>query len=177
MAPSQGLTTQAQLGKKKDKSQVSIVCAVNFTGTQRIPLWIIGKAAKQRALRGVNLQALNVVWKYNQKAWMTTAIMEEWLKAFYQSIEPTRSVLLLMDNFKAHINGVELQPPPANIRIQWLPPNATSLYQPLDQGIIQNFKHHYKKQWLHFMLAHYEKRSDPLAAINLYLSIRWAAQS
>ena len=58
--------------------------------------------------------------------------MKEWLLAFYSLIDPGRSVLLLMDNLKAHITGVEMAPPPLNIRIQWLPPNAISLYQPLN---------------------------------------------
>ena len=35
---------------------------------------------------------------------------------------------------------LNLLSPPENIRIQWLPANATSIFQPLDQGIIQNAK-------------------------------------
>ena len=36
-----------------------------------------------------------------------------------------------------------MTPPPANIKIQWLPANSTSVYQPLDQGIIMNLKTYY----------------------------------
>jgi DDE superfamily endonuclease. len=63
--------------------------------------------------------------------------MREWLLSFYSHIGIQRSVLLLMDNFSAHLQGVELTPPPSNIRIQWLPTNTTNIYQPLDQGIIK----------------------------------------
>ena len=33
-----------------------------------------------------------------------------------------------------------------NSHIQWLPANATSLHQPLDQGIIQKWKAYVRKQ-------------------------------
>ncbi|KAF1984698.1 DDE-domain-containing protein, partial [Aulographum hederae CBS 113979] len=174
--PSQGLTVKARPGRKRDKNRISIVCCVNFTGTRRFPLWVIGRSAKPHALRNVNIQSLGIAWRSNQKAWMTAVIMADWLQAFYSWIGD-RSVLLLMDILRAHIAGIELQPPPSNIRIQWLPPNATSLYQPLDQGIIQNFKHYYKKEWLQFMLDHYERRSDPIEAMNLFFAIRWASQA
>jgi hypothetical protein len=35
----------------------------------------------------------------------------------------------------------------------WLPPNVTSIYQPLDQGIIQNWKSYVKKQFVIFMAS------------------------
>ena len=176
-APSNGLTTEARPGVKKDKSRISIVCCVNFTGTQRLPLWLVGKAKQPRPLKNVNLKAMGCEWRANTKAWMNTALMIEWLRAFYSSITPDRSVLLLMDNLKAHITGVEMAPPPPNVRIQWLPPNATSLYQPLDQGIINNLKHHYKKRWLQFMIQQYEQQINPLQSMNLYFTVRWITRA
>jgi hypothetical protein len=50
---------------------------------------------------------------------MTGILIQEWLLVFYAHIGRDRSVLLLKDNFSAHLNGVELAPPPANVRIQW----------------------------------------------------------
>ncbi|KAF2185782.1 hypothetical protein K469DRAFT_726556 [Zopfia rhizophila CBS 207.26] len=82
------------------------------------------KRKMPRALRIVNIQALSA------------------LRAFYFR---TRSVILLIDNFSAHTVALELAPPPANIRIEFLPKNSTSMFQPLDQGIIQNFKAYYHK--------------------------------
>ena len=176
-APSSGLASEPRSGIRKDKSRISVVCCVNFTGSQRLPLWLLGKAKQPRPLKNVNLEAMGCVWRANTKGWMTTAVMIEWLRAFYSSIPPDRSVLLLMDNLKAHISGVELAPPPPNIRIQWLPANATSLYQPLDQGIISNLKHHYKKRWLQFMIQQFEQHINPLQSMNLYLTVRWITQA
>jgi hypothetical protein len=54
-----------------------------------------------------------------------------------------RTVLLLIDNFSAHelatelvsgLKGLE------NTRVIWLPANTTSHWQPMDQGIIAQFK-------------------------------------
>jgi hypothetical protein len=39
----------------------------------------------------------------------------------------------------------------------WLPSNATSEYQPLDQGIIYNWKTHVKNQFVMFMAKTFNK--------------------
>ena len=46
-----------------------------------------------------------------------------------------RKVLLLMDNFSAHYSGAQFcggETGLSNIRVEWLPPNTTSHWQPLD---------------------------------------------
>lgn len=63
---------------------------------------------------------------------MTGNIMEEWLTAFYRHIGTERKVLT-MDNFRGHKKGLIKLPPPPNVTVIWLPPNATSQFQPLDQ--------------------------------------------
>ena len=107
---------------------------------------------------------------------MNSIVMREWLTSFYAHVN-SRYVLLLMDNFSAHISGVELAPPPPNIKIQWLPANSTSKFQPLDQGIIQNLKTHFKKQWLRFILASLTEERDPYKTVTLLNTLRWIAQA
>jgi hypothetical protein len=48
---------------------------------------------------------------------MNTVIIAEWLQAFYIHIGTTRQVLLIIDNFSAYYTGLELVPPPPNVRI------------------------------------------------------------
>lgn len=116
-------------------------------------------------------------WRSNKKAWMNTVVMTEWLQAFYLHVGTTRQILLTMDNFPAHYTGLELAPPPPNVRICWLPANSTSRFQPLDQGVIQSFKSHYRRQWLSYMLDCFGQEQDPLSHINIHLAIRWIIRS
>lgn len=55
----------------------------------------------------------------------------------------------------------------------WLPPNATSVYQPLDQGIIQNWKAHVKKQFVSFMAKTFDDGKDLSKEMHVLRAIRW----
>src|ERR1700760_2896605 len=66
-----------------------------------------------------------------------------------------------------------MNPPPPNIRIQWLPLIDTSLYQPLNQGIINRLKLGYRRAWLQYMIQEYEEFRNPLQSMNLYLAVKW----
>lgn len=114
---SRGLLSQSQPGLKKDKTRVSLTLCVNTTGTDRLPIWIIGKAKTPRALKNVSVSLMGGRWRWNKKAWMNTTIMCEWLQEFYTHIGTVREVLLIMDNFSAHYSIIEISPPPSNIRI------------------------------------------------------------
>ena len=90
---------------------------------------------------------------------MTSVIMEEWLQWFDHKMAGQK-VALLIDNFSAHelaVENINQSPYPLqNTLIIWLPPNATSQYQPLDQGILHTWKHHWKWQWIQYMLQEYD---------------------
>ena len=144
-SPSSGLSTANIPGVKKDKARITAAFCVNYSGNDRLNPWLIGKAKRPHSLRNVNCAGLGITWKYQSKAWMDSLIMKDWLQYFYNHIGSSRRVILLLDNFSAHASGIDLNPPPPNIYIQWLPPNATSRYQPLDQGIIQNVKVYYRR--------------------------------
>src|SRR6185436_11404055 len=137
-SPSRGLSVTQQPGIKKDRARILLMICTNFTGSEKLPIWMIGKAKKPRALAKVNIQSLGGVWRWNTKAWANTDIIKEWLEHFYIHIGPNRKAILLWDNFSAHKSGLHVAPPPPNIQVLFLPPNPTSRYQPLDQGIIQN---------------------------------------
>jgi hypothetical protein len=90
---------------------ISLIICTNSTGSDHLPIWFIGKAKQPHSLRGLNITALGGYWRSNQKAWMTTILMKEWLFAFYAHIG-SHTILLLMDNFKPYLLGVKLAPPP-----------------------------------------------------------------
>lgn len=140
--PDCSLSTRKIPGRKQEKARISAHFCTNADGSERLPPWYIGTARKPHAFRaaGVNINNLNLVWRSNGKGWMTCEIFEEWLRWFDIRMAGRR-VILLMDNFSAHITAAEKIAcsafPLQSTEIIWLPPNTTSHYQPLDQGIIR----------------------------------------
>ena len=71
---------------------------------------------------------------------MTKFLFEEWVTDLNKIFEKqSRKIVLLLDNCSSHFK-VEL----SNIKMFFLPPNITSIHQPLDLGIIKNLKDFYK---------------------------------
>ena len=68
-----------------------------------------------------------------------------------------RKVLLLQDNFSGHIVPEGLQ----NIRVENFSPNLTAHVQPMDQGIIQCFKAHYRATYIHRAIDQYDSGVTP----------------
>lgn len=63
---------------------------------------------------------------------------------------PGEPVLLLMDNCPGHYNMplIESVLKKHNVRVEFFPPNVTSLHQPCDMGIIAAPKAYYKRTML-----------------------------
>lgn len=137
------------IGGKLSKERLTILFCANMAG-QKEDMLVIGKAARPRAFKNVPMKDLPVIWKFNKKAWMTQDIMSEWLLKFDLKMrKQKRKILLFLDNAGSHPREVKLQ----NIKVIFLPPNTTSMCQPLDQGIIQNFKFFYRGSILKHILS------------------------
>lgn len=116
-------------------------------------------------------------WRANGKAWMNTEIFSEWLRWFNNRVSP-RKVLLIMDNFSAHAAAVEANDGLLNnLVICYLPPNVTSKYQPLDQGVIASFKSYYRRSWLQYMVDEFDEGRNPLYTTNVLKALRWTLQA
>jgi len=89
MMPARGLSSQSLPGLKKDKTRITLVFCVNATGSDRLPVWTIGKAKTPRAVRNIDVSTMGSEWRWNKKAWMNTTIMSEWLRSLYQHIGTT----------------------------------------------------------------------------------------
>jgi hypothetical protein len=105
--------------------------------------------------------------------------MLEWLHWFDNRMHG-KKVLLLLDNFPAHELAVQFLEDAKetggglqNTTVKWLPPNATSVHQPLDQGIIKNWKTYVCKQFVRFMVETFDAGQDPMAKMNVLRAVRW----
>lgn len=130
-------------GGKMSKDRLTIMFACNADGSDKRKPLVIGKSAKPRCLKGINLNNLKVEYRGNSSAWMTAQIFTEWIMKFDSDMKrQKRNVLMFLDNFRGHdIDQSKL----TNRMIKFFPPNPTSVLQPLDQGIIQSFKVRYRK--------------------------------
>ena len=129
------------IGGKNSKLRVSLLLCASLQGEKLQPI-VIGKSENPRCLpKSINRNNLGVSYRSNKNSWMTKNIFNEWLLKIDKKFRiQNRKILLFIDNFSGHAVTVNL----TNVKIQFYPPNCTSIIQPLDQGIIQNFKHFYK---------------------------------
>ena len=163
------MKNEACHGGKNSKERITLLLGANMTGTDKLRPIVMGKAVKPRCFHRINVNALPVTYTANRTAWMTSEIFNQWLSKWNRRLQAAnRNVLLFIDNCAAHnlIGGY------SNISIHYLPPNATSVLQPMDQGIINSFKIHYRSRLVRRILAAIERRNgnmkiNILDAINL----------
>ncbi|KAJ5098831.1 hypothetical protein N7532_005832 [Penicillium argentinense] len=129
---------------------------------------------------GINIENFNCQWYSNRKAWMTSQIFERWLRWFDNAISG-RKVVILLDHFSAHkaaFEQIDEGPSPLkNTLVIWLPPNSTSRFQPLDQGIIRTWKAYWKRPWVRFILEEYEEGRDPSKSMHVLHVVRWGIEA
>ena len=185
LMPDSTLATRTLHGTKQQKRRITILPCVNATGNDKIDMWVIGQSVNPRCFgkQRSRIRNLPIQYRNNKTAWITGTIFKEWLSAFKSHVlrhKPHRKVLLLVDGFSAHLSGLrewEEESGHAGIRVEFLPGNATSLYQPMDQGIIRNIKLHYRKQLLKSVVHHTLCGRDPLKEIDLLQCIQWLLHS
>ena len=125
-------------GGKKSKQRITPLVGANMSGSEKFPLLAISSSKKPRAFKN---KEIPVKYKANSKAWMTAKLFEEVLHEWDRQLgQQGRRVLLCLDNFSGHPE-IQLE----NIQLVFFPPNMTANSQPMDQGIIENLKRHYKK--------------------------------
>lgn len=85
---------------------------------------------------------------------MTNVIFKVVLKDLDKDmVSQKRKIILFLDNCSAHGTYAEMQDSLRNVKLAFFPPNTTSHLQPLDQGIIQSLKVHYRAKLLRDVVA------------------------
>lgn len=146
---------------KASKQRITVMVCSNSTGTDKRPLFMIGRSQNPRCFKKLpkkldGTYKLPLFYRNNQKAWMTSLLFEEWLNKWdVELIKGQRKILLIVDNCSSH--------PPLNLKnitLRFLPPNTTAHTQPMDQGIINNLKVNYRKLLLQQRLECFEQNTD-----------------
>ena len=142
-------------GFKKAKDRLTVLGCTNALGTHKLKPVLIGKSTKPRCFKHVNMDALPVIYTSKRNAWMNSEIFAEWFKKDFvpavkshqrsQSIRSPKA-LPLIDKCSAHPG--ELSSRDSSVTCLFLPPNMTSLIQPMDQGVLQAMKNRYKRKLL-----------------------------
>ena len=81
--PDCSLFTFKESGRKKDKARITINLIYNSIGTDRFPLWFIGKAKRPNCFKVEclqDLESLGTFWKYNNTVWINYYIIKEYLQ-------------------------------------------------------------------------------------------------
>lgn len=144
----------AEPGHKKSKERVTVLAS----GEHKLKLMLIGKSAKPRALKNITPSALPVTYINQKSAWMDKNIFKKW---FFESFVPETKkylkeknlppkAILTLDNAGSHPDEEELKC--GEIRALFLPPNVTSLIQPMDQGVFECLKKKYRRRLLQRLL-------------------------
>ena len=134
-----GFKGQSHHGKKESRVRITLLVASNMDGSEKLPMYAIGKSKKPRAFKHV--RSLPLPYSANKKAWMTSTLFDEWMRKLDRKMGgESRKICMVVDNCTAH---------PAynyeNIELVFLPPGTTSHTQPMDAGVIKNFKFHYRR--------------------------------
>lgn len=162
-------------GGKQAKERLSLLLCAFGDGHVMKPL-VIGKAAKPRCFKNIDMKNLPVDWYHNKKAWMTAAIMEDWLlKLNAQMMRENRKILLFLDNATSH-KPMCL----SNIKLVFFPPQTTSVLQPLDQGVIKAAKVYYRQKVLSRLCREMQtvsNISELVKTITVLDAVSWIASS
>ncbi|CAL4178221.1 unnamed protein product [Meganyctiphanes norvegica] len=113
-----------------------------MTGTEKKQLFVIGKYKNPRAFKN-RRHMLRCTYQWNDKSWMRSDLFTQWLIKWNCKLSMQgRRIALVLENAPCHPN-IAL----SNIELVFLLPNTTSHSQPLDQGILANFKSHYRHMY------------------------------
>lgn len=141
---------------KSLESRVTLMMCTNATGSHKLPVFIIGKANNPYCLKNINSIPVYVKQK---NAWMNKKLMSKWYReVFLPEIDRVHSssnekCLLLLDNAHSHLLTEHLNSINERCQVIFLPPDVSSLVQPMNQGIIEKLKKVYKKKFLRVILT------------------------
>lgn len=144
-------------GHKPMKDRLTLLLGANASGDMKLKPLLVYHSENPRVFKQNSIikRRLPVMWRSNQRAWVTLALFKEWLfevcapsiKDYLATNDLPLKALLLLDNAPGHPKDLDdnLMADFPWLTVQFLPPNTTSLIQPMDQEVIAGFKKLYTR--------------------------------
>lgn len=102
---------------KQQKARVTFVVATNASGSDKLPLMVLGTSHRPRWFQQ---RPADVEYVGTRKGWMTVPVFRVWLLQLNERMrQEGRSILLLLDNAPVHIVPNDLL---SHVRVHKLPP-------------------------------------------------------
>ena len=99
-----------------------------------------------------DFRSLPCEYKSSIKGWMTSSILSQIVEEINLKMKSqNRKIILLIDNAGCH-SPIQFESF-SNVTVKFLPPNMTSVIQPLDAGIINAVKGRYRKKLVMVCIA------------------------
>ena len=92
-----------------------------------------------------------------KKSWMDSTLFEEWVRELDVKFQKeNRKIALIIDNCPAHPTKADL----SSVKLIFLPPNTTSVSQPMDQWVIKCLKAFYRRRLVNLTIKRLEQGQD-----------------
>ena len=141
-------------GGKNSKIRITGLAAANSVG-DKLPMFVIGKSKAPRCFK--NVASLPCRYRSQTKSWMDSTLSEEWVRELDLKFQKeNRKIALIIDNCPAHPTIADL----SNVKLIFLPPNTTSVSQPMDQRVIKCLKAFYRRRLVNLMIKRLEQGQD-----------------
>ncbi|KAF2359085.1 HTH CenpB-type DNA-binding domain [Trinorchestia longiramus] len=168
--PSRTFITEAEKnarGFNASKDRLTLLLGGNASGSVKLKPLLLYKSKNPRALKNVANDSLPVIWKSNLRAWVTRKEFIEWFRDYFvpfieqftKQENLDNKALLLLDNAPGH-PPEELNDMFPHIKVTFLPPNTTSVLQPMDQGVIRAFKAYYLRDTMKGLVGETDKSME-----------------
>ena len=178
--PEKGLAekTKKSKGGKKSKQRMTIMFIVAFDGSFFFEPTVIWRSKLPHCFKSLKdaSKPMPVHYFSNKKAWMNSDIMESILQRLdRRTNQEKRKVILFWDNATT-CHSETAQAGLKSIKLVLLHKNTTSRLQPLDAGIIRDFKHKYRKLLVRYVVSRIDEgktASQIVEEVHVLKAITW----
>ncbi|XP_046746442.1 jerky protein homolog-like [Diprion similis] len=169
--------------KKINNERVTVMACSNSDGSLKLPLVVIGRWEKPRSLKNIQSSNIPVFYASQQKARLNRKIFNEWFEkefvtrvaGFLTERSLPLNAILIVDNASSHL---AIKASFGDIKTHFLPVSAaaSSLLQPMEQGIFQTLRIHFKHALVTSVVNAWEDGIDVIRysrSVNLREVIHW----